>query len=581
MESVGPDDIDSALCAGMRDPRERAALFRLEQWYMDFCNSTSLWMDVGGAYNRVIVMGPPASGEEPVRSQPPPQLAGYQTSFHRLLVHRLADRFLIRRESRGTTCIRLYKCPESRVPAVLVQNLDPNVYYPEIPEPTASNMNSSVAMANIPTNGNGMTTAPTSTTDAAMPNSLLTSNNSTPVIVEKQPRKKVMIKKKKSPGLLQKRPQLQTQQSQSSDGSAAATENGSETPSSDSKMEARERAYAEARARIFNEGEAGSSSGEQEGDGGTGTSETVPKEGASEEDAVTDSVAKLSIQGDAAATNNSSPSKPAAAVIPDSPENSGDVSTTASSALTDADRKAVYRNRAEEAADPDFQRGRIRAAMPQVPVPAYNYYPSPHQQHHAHHHQPPHLHHPGAYPPPAGSPGVHKSSSSPALTAASLTASAPAFVPGGPSPTVSYANKAAPPQQGGWTSPQSSPKKNGAKAPPMRYNSNPEHQRGYRPYPQQQQPYHYHPQSNYPPAAGHHHQHHQRYQQHAPPAHMHHPQQAYPQQQPRPMHPRHPHGGASPRGSPTKPPPAASQAPNTTTTASPRNDTPAQVVNPT
>lgn len=477
MESVSPGEIDSALCAGLKDPRERANLFRLEQCYIDFCNSTSLWMDVGGAYNRMILMGPSASGEESARLQQPSNLPGHQTSFHRLLVHRLADRFFIRRESRGITCIRLFKCPETAIPAVLVQNLDPAIYYPPEENSVTSNSYPSI-----------------NDSQAIDPSQAATSSLSEKQPSEKQPRKKVLMKKKTGNNVvLQRRPHLNTQQSQSSDNSSEIK--SKDCGNSADLMEARERAYAEARARIFNEGE---NTADAEGIGETASA--TPLNIADDGDVgVVESMTNLTIH------NNLSQQR-----IADTAECPGEEGTPA----MDADRKAVYRNRAEEAADPDFQRARTRAVVVQTPmsgpVAAYNnhFYPS--------------MQLTGAHP------GANLHESTPSTNnGVLLTASAPAFVPS--NIAKGYVHQ----PQGSWTSPNTSPKKTGSKAPPIRYNSNPEHQRGqqYRAY--NQQPQYHQPQYHHHQA--HHYQQQHRFRQHphltVQTGYMHHIPQ-FPQQQP-------------------------------------------------
>lgn len=352
MESPGKEDVDSALCAGMRDPRERTALFRLEHLYQDFCNSSSLWMEVGGAYNRCVVMGPPNGELETTVSVQQQQAAsGHQTSFHRLLVHRLADRFGIKRESRSCNTIRLYKCPETRVPPVLLQDLDPAVYYPSTEMANGSNQNSS--------------STPPSPLDAKEPSAS----------AEKQLKKKIIVKKR-SPGqnmVLQKK-SLTTQQSRNTDSSDHKNRSSdyiSSRSSSSEQLEAKERAYAEARARIFKDDDAN-------------PDETTTDPSTPDEDA-TLSMEKLTVQTNENETLHSP--------YPD---------------LSPDDSKAVYRNRAEEAADPDFQRGRIRASVVMGPIPSVPYNPA------------------YVYPNVAG---YHSP-----LNTGSLTASAPAFVPGSANP---------------------------------------------------------------------------------------------------------------------------------------------------
>ena len=441
--------IDSALCAGMRDPRERAALFRLEYWYQEFCASGSVWMEVGGAYNRSVVIGP-RPGEDGYYQ---PQVGGgHQTSFHRLLVHRLADRFGIRRESRSPNVIRLYKCPETRIPSVLLQGLDPAIYYPPthlgVPDTTiVNNINpqNHVTNGNINSNTNSTPAPPTLVATTGSPLEAKTeTSNQAPVVVEKQPKKRIIVKKRSSNGpqnvLMQRKPSSTAAGRTGDD--ARSNEFG--RSSSSEHLEAKERAYAEARARIFND---------ESDDTGTPTDaaalDTV--------EPVSEAMANLAVQTEAEAPNQ--PTTPNTTTTASNSTSATTTTTTTESspttgptdaALSNVDRKAVYRNRAEEAADPDFQRGRIRHRTNVLPSPnggvprtmasvaSYNpnavYYPSMAAAAAYNPHAPP--------PPPAAhpTPAPHASSSTTSVngststtssfSSGALTASAPVFVPG-------------------------------------------------------------------------------------------------------------------------------------------------------
>ena len=425
-EQSTAQNIDSALCAGMKDPRERAALFRLEVCYQDFCKSSSSWMDVGGAYNRCIVLGPItdeteansdptlSSSSQPPHQQPPQSalMLGHQTSFHRLLVHRLADRFGIRRESLIPNTIRLFKGPNTQIPSVLLQNLEPALYYPETSMMTHTDYSYSSSKGGYPSANDNTTTG---------------ANNDKPSSSSK---KKIIMKKR---GPIKKAAAEQRQRDFQNTSRA--------TSSSEQLLEARERAYAEARARIFNEGATASN---EEG----------------ENDAPTADMAQLSLQPSEGVAANATSASAASTSQDDNKTSSSPGSLSQQQQQqqqVDADRKAVYRNRAEEAADPDFRRGRIRTPMtasayPYLPQQATPPFPPPPQ----HHHSAAMAMHPAtAMPYPAAAAAaaaaMHNNPKRPtpasSSTAPTLVASAPVFVPGVPS-AQSYPHhpKSIPPQ---------------------------------------------------------------------------------------------------------------------------------------
>ena len=128
-------DIDSALLAGMREPRERVALLRLENALLDFMKSDNEWLEVGGPYNSIVLL-PSNIKEENGNTIISPIITscnanGYrQTSFQKCILHRLADRFGIIREP-GVLMfgsIRLLKLSRSAIPSRLLQDLEPADY---------------------------------------------------------------------------------------------------------------------------------------------------------------------------------------------------------------------------------------------------------------------------------------------------------------------------------------------------------------------------------------------------------------------------------------------------------------------
>ena len=124
---MAAEEIDSALMAALRDPRERMGLLKLEQAMCEFLQSeTDGWMEVGGPFNSQIQW--PSASNNSV-SYPPTMR---QTTFQRCILHRLADRFHIIREAGSVlpSSIRLIKIPESKIPAQLLQK------YPVTAAPT-------------------------------------------------------------------------------------------------------------------------------------------------------------------------------------------------------------------------------------------------------------------------------------------------------------------------------------------------------------------------------------------------------------------------------------------------------------
>lgn len=300
--------IDSALQSGLRDPRERVALLRLEQALVDFMTGDPCvgWMEVGGPANSLVLL---PNKNPPTAATPGPM---YQSSFHRLLVHRLSDRFGIIRE-KGLildNSLRLIKIPESKVPQTLLRDLDPAEYSvgaasagtPGTPSSTIANRTSPI-LARSDSGGNGGGGKP----------------------------RKVKIMKRQS-----------SQPMKSSSGNSSSGGNGggrreSRRGSSSSDLESREKAYAEARARIFSDGstEEAKSTSSQNGE----TDDSLGTSG----DGLAQAVAsRLSLSE----YTTASPSPASPRQGQPSPE------TT-----TPDQTRAVYRNRAEEAADPDFKRG--------------------------------------------------------------------------------------------------------------------------------------------------------------------------------------------------------------------------------
>ncbi|GKY90987.1 hypothetical protein MPSEU_000071500 [Mayamaea pseudoterrestris] len=274
-------EIDSALQAALRDPRERLSLLKLEQSVIDFVNSAADWLEVGGLGNAIII-GPSVTQQAMLSPDYRPA-----TSFQRCICHRLADRFNIVREN-GVTVdgfIRLIKLPDSRIPTLLLQNVDVSVYDTQ--------------------------------QQADAPNSLPSENGG------KRPQKMKLMKRKDSNTSASSKQSKSLQQNRSS---------GSLTD--------KERAYEEARARIFGPG--------------------------SEDDDGDDESASNFLE-----TPTSQPWFTDPDAFETAPNSSSSNLATLSSSSTNIENKAIYRNRLEEAADPDFRRGvAVYAPAPYVPVAA-------------------------------------------------------------------------------------------------------------------------------------------------------------------------------------------------------------------
>lgn len=131
---ISDKDVDSALLAALRDNRERIALLRLEQAMIEFMNDTSCeFMEVGGPFNSVVVKGPTYSVDEEKLAATFDNGAR-QTSFQRLCLHRLADRFHIVREQGYASpmshygLIRLLKTKDSCIPKLKLIDIDLTEY---------------------------------------------------------------------------------------------------------------------------------------------------------------------------------------------------------------------------------------------------------------------------------------------------------------------------------------------------------------------------------------------------------------------------------------------------------------------
>ena len=311
------EEVDSALLTALCDSKERKALIRLESVLVDFMKDASLAsIDVGGAFNSIVVglvqqqsssadetttntTSTTSGNEEDATTFVSSHSLGLQdlqnqysrgvrqTSFQRLILHRLADRFNIVREQinnvnpaaaaaspavvvandrntgeRGLVdvggnnsnynnnnwsapqqqqqqmtyplgLIRLIKTEESCIPVHLLDNLDLSLLV-NYKNPRARNYapNNNNINNNNTNADEGMRTLSDNMNGASLDNNM-------PVMPgPKKPNKKMVIMKRNS--------------SSNTSGSGDGHANGKrESRSRRKKLEDREKAYEEARARIF------------------------------------------------------------------------------------------------------------------------------------------------------------------------------------------------------------------------------------------------------------------------------------------------------------------------------------------
>lgn len=409
------EEVDSALLSALCDTRERKALYRLEQVILDFMkDKSSGFMEVGGAFNSIVLgqhcQAASNNGETPEAQafsnqglldlQYQQQRGLRQTSFQRLILHRLADRFDILREQITTATnpgsnegglvdvganhsgqppsfspglIRLVKKSESLIPPHLLIdiNLDLLIDYKN---PRARNFGGGTTTATIPH-------APSNNYDDGAKNlseNMASTTLEAPVSASgnKKSKKKMVIMKRNI--------------SSDSRGGVGGKGKGKQTGASRrKKLEDREKAYEEARARIF--GGAHGVSGNDNNDGSDENTEkgersSVPQRVDPQDNAMASlhsCPSSVSAQDDAIAPtgavsrehlvpsqvmsaipttdHSSSPSpepqgegdqRPASPPGAGAPECSAVPAAVTSGAIF----KAVYRNRQQEENDPDFKR---------------------------------------------------------------------------------------------------------------------------------------------------------------------------------------------------------------------------------
>ncbi|KAL7445015.1 hypothetical protein ACHAXH_009777 [Discostella pseudostelligera] len=408
------EEVDSALLSALCDPRERKALYRLEQVMIDFMKDKSSWsMEVGGAFNAIVLYQNNHNGggnndnrgdeiadgqqlhamsQQGMQELQHQQQRGLkQTSFQRLILHRLADRFNVIREQiiqpyfppvgneRGLVdvgapshyspgLIRLMKTNESSIPSYLLIDINLSLLV-NYKNPRARNYF-----------GGGNEDGTKYITDNMASATL---EAQPPVVMSKSSKKMVIMKRSDS--------------SNGSGGNIGGSRDGKKDKTRRKKLEDREKAYEEARARIFGVSE--SSGNENNGGDGDaeGTSEArqsgILQSQDSQEYASTplnssSCHSSFSVENDVnniplthtnaadatCAAQSSLPSSDSSSHLPEPQrdQDSANLPSGAAPSETDASRqpsfssstssapaavtKAVYRNRQQEENDPDFKR---------------------------------------------------------------------------------------------------------------------------------------------------------------------------------------------------------------------------------
>mmetsp|Transcript_12505 Transcript_12505/g.15688 ORF Transcript_12505/g.15688 Transcript_12505/m.15688 type:complete len:885 (-) Transcript_12505:269-2923(-) len=405
------DRIDSALLSALCDQRERKGLLRLEQVLIDFMNERNTgFIEVGGPNNSIVIGGQTGGRLSQTNGE---EVRGRQTSFQRLCLHRLADRFNIVRESSSSvwttpqggagdeylppvSCpspsgsimpglIRLVKVKSSRIPPNLLIDLD-------VEKIDASKEGDQ---------GDG--TVRTITDNLAQTN--ITQNGDVVVVGRRgnqQPRRKMMIMKRGSSRSIS---------SGSDRDSRHQSQGGGRNSIRGKNLSDKEKAYAEARARIFKD-DAEYAAGYDEKKQTVSMAGTTITEAAPSADGVeplssipistslrgytafSSSVRSISpasssakggsdgavepVDNDRASSitlESTSTTQEAPEQDPDSPSKVGgrlkDTQASgpaAASSTNGAMSKVIWRNRRQEENDPDFRRGVVRPSGGMAPM---------------------------------------------------------------------------------------------------------------------------------------------------------------------------------------------------------------------
>ena len=373
--------VDSALLSALRDKRERMALLRLEKNLIQFMNDKNCgFMEVGGAGNSTVKRGASGGSGSGVNSPDGENdicggkvqmnamngyngndgVVGRQTSFQRLCLHRLADRFNIVREqaynnpnnyanNSNPGLIRLVKVKDSQIPAVKLIDLDLTQYDQTLPQDR----------------GEGFTPGVMGITDRLVG---------------------VQIKDGNGGKKLKKKEKVKIMKRSSSNNLAGNEQKGKLNASKrkGKKLSDKEKAYAEARARIFNSAEsspnasatdlsdnvAGSNHSAENGDhndcsprstDGRSTTSPVPPSGKSSSP-LNESQPLTLVPAQLSSSNTYKEWKPNRSNLP-------------AAATGGGTSKVTWRNREQEASDPDFQRRHHPAMLQPMPMhPQYHLY---------------------------------------------------------------------------------------------------------------------------------------------------------------------------------------------------------------
>jgi len=348
--------IDSALLSALNDQKERMGLLRLEQVLLEFMNDRSImFMDVGGPNNSTVLkegtntQSRGYQGEENNR--------GRQTSFQRLCLHRLADRFNIVREALPSpncddyymggsvtpSLIRLVKMKDSMIPSKLLIDLDLSSLDDKQHELRDADGSSASLSKN----------ALTELTDSFSASSLNTSggvgtNAGDMVLVgqkQEKPRRKMKIMKRRS-----------------GDGTGNNNDGKDKKNSNKNKgkkLSEKEKAYAEARARIFNELEE-----KRRAEGLTANASSGSPPPAALNKDVASPPSPSSAKSDKS-SNMDAGSDPNSNLVYDVDPDYSDQQPPNKNSASNVTSKVTWRNRRQEENDPDFRRGNVNRSVSQ------------------------------------------------------------------------------------------------------------------------------------------------------------------------------------------------------------------------
>lgn len=366
--------IDSALLSALQDGRERIALLRLEKNLIDFMNDkTCGYMEVGGPGNSIVIRGASGgNGSSNLDIDPDgtpgkktnmnscggndiASVVGRQTSFQRLCLHRLADRFKIVREqvfhnhnpnayymNQNLGLIRLVKVKESRIPSVMLIDVDVSQYEHAA---TPQDREDSPSMAKVADQLSGICLQ-----DGSSGNK------------KSKKKEKVKIMKRSSSSAL-----------------TTASDKSIKSKSIKRKsknLSDKEKAYAEARARIFNSTESDSGTNNMpetsEHADSSGSVDATPPGSANR--STTSSPVPTKIDSKTGGNNAECTASSVSEAPTGSTASNGDKTSSKRGGLPAAvtgvaASKVTWRNREQEASDPDFRRGRHSVMMHGMPMP--------------------------------------------------------------------------------------------------------------------------------------------------------------------------------------------------------------------